>query len=208
MATKERPILFSSSMVRAILEGRKSQTRRVMRHQPFVEFGGEWVQKARGGGYWNWHNAQPQILEDCPYGKPGDLLWVRETWGRNPDDQGAIYRATDPAWDAEETGLKWKPSIHMPRWASRLTLRITGIRVERVQSISERDASREGLETRVRDGYTEWCDGRPEGWFNYPQIAFCGLWDSINGGKPGASWAENPWVWVVEFEKEEAPHAS
>jgi hypothetical protein len=227
--TKTRPILFSAPMVRAILEGRKTQTRRVVKPQPVIVCGdGDHAFYPEIEGCFAHRDTPngPNIYTFCPYGKPGDLLWVRESgWqsegrffaydatqgiARCSDDDNGHYIQVSPeeagSWDTSDwkyCGWKRTPSIHMPRWASRITLRITDIRVERVQSISERDASREGLETRVRDGYTEWCDGRPEGWFNYPQIAFCGLWDSINGGKPGASWAENPWCWRVSFERVE-----
>lgn len=166
----ERPILFSAPMVRAVLAGRKSQTRRVIR-LPF----------SRG-----W-------LGPCPYGIPGHSLWVKETWARHPDGDGVVYRATDPGWD-DEGQIKWRPSIYMPRTASRITLETTGVRAERLQDISERDAMSEGVE---RDG---------AGWRNYYHVAardsFASLWDSINGKR--APWASNPWVWVVTFARKES----
>lgn len=220
MATRERPILFSAPMVRAILEGRKSQTRRVVTKDPdllnyapnqcFMD--GAWYPTTPSGKI----GMAPGIV--CPYGKPGDLLWVRETafpdfpkdftyydwtWAEVPEEyrtpKYVLYNATSPDYK-----LKWKPSIHMPRWASRLTLRITDVRVERVQSISEADAVAEGV-----DGKATLSDGVQIGGGIYTaRNAYATLWDSINGKKPGASWADNPWVWVVSFEREEAPYAS
>jgi hypothetical protein len=161
----ERPILFSGEMVRAILEGRKTQTRRVIKPQLRINY-------------------------KCPYGQPGDRLWVRETWQCfkpnteeiiNPNTvniRALAYRATN------EWRGKWRPSIHMPRWASRITLEITAVRVERLQDIGEVDAMREGDPT---------CENTHIDWFR-------ALWDSINA-KRGYSWESNPWVWVVEFQR-------
>jgi hypothetical protein len=137
----------------------------------------------------------------CPFGVPGDRLWVRETWGdgeENNCEPGVYYRATDPAWDEEETGFRWKPSIHMPRWASRITLEVTGVRVERLNDISEADAETEGCRAEVISGTAGYDD---QGVISAVE-KFRELWESING--PG-SWAENPWVWVVEFERIEVP---
>lgn len=203
---KERPILFSAPMVRAILDGRKTQTRRVVKPQPPSGF--PFPQDATTGGvtacWWTdrnidaddlswWPGYDHQEAMKCPFGSPGDLLWVRETWALNPDenplDAGAIYRATDPGWDDSESGLRWKPSIHMPRWASRITLEITSVRVERLNEITEEDAKAEGI---------------PHDKWSFPQsttpmrTGFQVLWESING--PG-SWDANPWVWVVEFKR-------
>jgi hypothetical protein len=145
-----------------------------------------------------------------PYGKPGDLLWVRETWGAVwPADEPVPlrqceieYRADLPPgctdrpgeWPADEGNgpevPKWRPSIHMPRWASRITLRITDIRVERLQDITENDAKAEGCDPVVHpDGAVD-CGTR--------KTTFAKLWNHING--PGA-WDENPWVWVISFER-------
>ena len=133
----------------------------------------------------------------CPYGRPGDLLWVRETHGiqlklgESPDyPKGlVVYRADlpeDSNFQYEGGGSAWRPSIHMPRWASRITLEITGVRVERVQDISEKDAIAEGAAFRKDE------DGELD--------AFNNIWDIINE-KRGYSWDNNPWVWVIEFKK-------
>lgn len=182
--TKERPILFSGAMVRAILDGRKTQTRRVMseRHRyHFIEASGD--------------------LALCPYGQPGDRLWVRETWGYNPDFPGmpslACFRA-DP--EHKYDGIKWKPSIHMPRAACRLMLEITGVRVERLNDCSERDAVAEGLHVLPASGRYVVNPGEQYAGLadSDPRVVYAGLWDSINGA---GAWEANPWVWVVEFRR-------
>ncbi len=193
---KERPILFSGEMVRAILEGRKTQTRRIVKPEPlpYTEVWHPREQVCRHTDYWF-----ARVAARCKYGVPGDRLWVRETWGdgeQNNCEPGVYYRATDPAWDEEETGFRWKPSIHMPRWASRITLEVTGVRVERLQDISEADARDEGAGLLLED--REYWDGDPDQY----RKCFRVLWESING--PG-SWAENPWVWVIEFKRIEVP---
>jgi hypothetical protein len=219
---KERPILFNTEMVKAILDSRKTETRRIVKPQPnggvrkspFVQSGLE-----DGHGY--------EIR--CPFGQPGDRLWVRETWrigAWREDGRFAIDYAASPEltrtpwvtitddldnqkterywisvtdeleakgvscdedgnyhWEPGKAPLNWKPSIHMPRWASRINLEITNIGVERLQDIDDTDAEREG------------CDGadfKP----GYSTNEFRKLWESINGQ---GSWAANPWVWVVEF---------
>lgn len=193
---KERPILFSGAMVRAILEGRKTQTRRVIPN--------DW-----------WRCLDPDDEDDraaaipqCPYGVPGDRLWVRETWWQIPEPTARQLRDGADTWpkvayaadesDVEreenrEFGWKLRPSIFMPRQFSRLTLEITSVRVERVQDISEGDASAEGVyvgaeEPRATSGYYG------------PRNAYKHLWDSINA-KRGHSWESNPWVWVLEFRR-------
>lgn len=199
--TREIPIIFNSDMVRAILAGQKTQTRRPVKVQPHGA--GSWVQH---GDKWAFPNVNPYCSARCPFGQPGDLLWVRETWSQIDDtefggDRWIDYRATPkypessvhrPAgWDdeAENTPLRWRPSIHMPRWASRILLRVTAVRVERVQGISERDAVAEG------------CTGGHGSIPGYQYAAtpcehFRWLWDRIYG-----SWDANPWVWVIEFER-------
>jgi len=193
---KERPILFNGAMVRALLDGSKTQTRRVF--------------KTTNGGVWPNQNDLPgmrQILRSCPYGQPGDRLWVREAWCGEVDgdtsqliynDDGntykCLYRAdghhvvlddgdgfTKTRKDGSEAS-PWKPSIHMPRWASRITLEITGVRVERLQDISETDALAEGIDQDT-------C---------VPVAMYRDLWEQINGF---SSWDKNPWVWVVEFKR-------
>lgn len=137
-------------------------------------------------------------INHCPYGKPGDHLWVRETCFINGPDKGAevIYKADPlPNWEGEEADIRWRPSIHMPRWASRIQLEITSVRVERLQVISEGQAVAEGVEP-MRGGY--WRHYQP-GWTQHQLSArgsFVTLWQSINGPE---SWQANPWVWVVEF---------
>lgn len=172
---KERPILFSGPMVRAILDGRKTQTRRIVKakHLPFME-------NLLGGfldGKWN--------QRPLPYGQPGDRLWVREAWAntRGDDSLPTYYRSDERIEDLQRT---WKPSIHMPRWASRITLEITGVRVERLQDISDLEARQEGLQPDFY-GSVMGCKRK-----------FIDLWESING--PG-SWAANPRVWVIEFRR-------
>lgn len=240
----ERPILFSGEMVRAILEGRKTQTRRIVKNQPILGVNGYTLKV-----------IQEEAFEK--YGKPGDRLWVRETWSVNwhskdwesgvVDDWGnvapsrikkiktaeellshetLIYRADEKFMNEsiEDRGFKWHPSIHMPRWASRITLEITDIRVEQLQDISEEDAVAEGIdqlfdkETRRRRpecDFDSWANylwhghiGRTitgkqsDAWewqysgYKKARDSFSSLWESING--PG-SWDKNPWVWVINF---------
>lgn len=219
-AVKEHPILFSGEMVRAILDGRKTQTRRVVKRKGWLVCGAAAepyhaiTQRRSGKGY----AAVRTECYPCPYGQPGDRLWVRETWAEtvnidcHPDWPGrphtnsevdedglvsscVIYRA-DGGWNwlndigYETDRSSWRPSIHMPRWASRITLEVTDVRVERVQDISEADVQVEG--TPNEQGI-----GAPD------QFDFQQLWDSINA-KRGYGWDANPWVWVVEFEQVEA----
>lgn len=183
---KERPILFSAPMVRAIIDGTKTQTRRIVKamHIPLL--------------------GRPPA-EGAPwYADPGDRLWVRETWCHPaPEPQ----RPGDPVWyradftprygawesDAAPGCVRrnegpWKPSIHMPRWASRITLEVTSVRVERLHGITEEDARAEGVTCADVGDITAW-------------RAFCDLWKSINGAE---SWAANPWVWVVGFKRKRA----
>lgn len=205
---KERPILFSAPMVKAILDGSKTQTRRVVKHadqcdgdiEPHPEYLGEWYQ---------WNQGEISAIFECPYGQVGDEFWVRETceifgfWvAKSPKghrfaihhDKKVRYSDHDDyclvdthkglyggksALDA----FQIRPSIHTPRWTSRIQLRITNVRVERLHDISEKDAWAEG------------CEGHDDqsGWSQFQE-----LWENINGPK---NWAENPWVWVIEFER-------
>jgi len=209
---KERPILFSAPMVRALLDGTKTQTRRVVKPRPDWAMGKRCMLQP--------HELAGEVNQgeysNCPYGQPGDRLWVRETWCGEIDGHTSqliynedgntykcLYRAdghhvvlddgdgfTKTNKDGSEAS-PWKPSIHMPRWASRITLEITGVRVERLQDISIADAMTEGVvETndtlRGLEPCMEW------------RYAYEDLWKSING--PG-SWDLNPWVWVIEFKK-------
>lgn len=192
---KERPILFSAPMVRAILEGKKTQTQRALRIQPIDvlpikedKAGVEWV------GLMQREPEPKGTVFRCKYGQPGDRLWVRETFSAMGDKtQHAapiFYRADRP----DDTG-GWTPSIHMPRWASRINLEITSIRVERLQDISQADAIAEGAPPshpsidRVSSEY---------GYADFSRSWYAQLWDSINGV---GSWDANPWVWCVSFRR-------
>lgn len=196
-----RPILFSGSMVRALLDGSKTQTRRIAK----LTAGGH-VKEPRGQR--RWHPGCDGAPQACPYGQPGDLLWVRETWAHDAESVEACRSAYEdilgglsygPYYHATETGrdsLRWRPSIHMPRWASRITLRIINVRVERLQAISEADARAEGA--RPLDVAT----GRETLDPNSRQGSYTAhyrhIWETINGSD---SWDANPWVWVVEFKR-------
>lgn len=198
----ERPILFSSEMVRAILAGRKTQTRRILRPQPHVtRLAGHDI-PLWGPGKHASTSLQAKWLLCCPYGRPGSHLWVRETWLELDDDhrdrrgvRQAVYRA-DTTSDGDDIrrqyGYRWRPSIHMPRWASRLTLEVTSTRVERLQEITEEDARAEGVEAHLHDGYDGTIDRERPARSNFER-----LWDHINGER--APWATNPWVFVVGF---------
>jgi len=242
---KERPILFSAPMVRADLEDRKTMTRRVVkpyRKHPIVNL----AEAEPTLGYSGLHNDPDswgyEFLDDgapaslsswpelCPYGQPGDRLWVREAW-RTLDylDEHSGARVAELCLDAgyrrplapieyivdgermnwEHTSTpphrgqpepgRYRHARFMPRWASRLTLEVTSVRVERLQDISEADAIAEGL-LRDRDGWR----GAPDlPWFASPVAAYRSLWESINGAD---SWNANPWVWVVEFKRLEQSH--
>jgi hypothetical protein len=206
--SKERPILFSAPMVCAILDGRKTVTRRPVKVQP--------RSRADIGSY---GKGQPFIRNpdvtkrnpECPFGKPGERLWVRETWYCDhsevmsgpylkPDDldiseardDGTMVYAADGLTPYEADQPVWKPSIHMPRWACRILLEITDVRVERLQDISRSDIRTEGLQCPpelasddVSPNYRDW----------YP-AAWKELWNSTGG-----DWDANPWVWVVEFKR-------
>jgi len=210
---KHIPILFSTPMVQAILEGRKTQTRRVVKPQPEtvnIETPipmTEYLDKLKGmekkGLKTVISGTGGHTFPNCPYGQPGDVLWVRETWQLfspyGPEDYYFGYKAS-PGEIGIEASEKydyafpdiWKPSIHMPKEACRLLLRVKSVRVERLQEITRGDAMDEGCP------FANMADGpNPKDWFN-------NLWQSINGPE---SWDANPWVWVVEFKritKEEA----
>ncbi|CNI99744.1 phage-like protein [Yersinia frederiksenii] len=249
--SKERPILFNAEMVNAILSGRKTQTRRIMKVQPSEHFH---PQTIHGAMDFTAHWYTPGVIDKdgylqparkdvfgvadedegytCPLGAVGDQLWVRETYrmARSLDTHSpsevaelSLNAGYKNPWapiqlEADGTRIgKWtgfdtppviteagklRPSLHMPRWASRINLLITGVRVERLNDISEQDAISEGLECYVDDGVPYY------GPFNNgdcrPDVVFRGLWDSIYGQKEGENWQANPWVWVIEFERMEA----
>lgn len=199
---RERPILFSGPMVRAILEGRKTQTRRIVKPQPVFWVGGScWYpseEDKRARHYANEEHFQKGSPTDfSPYGQPGDHLWVRETWfDTEPFRDAPLFSARASRFafraDADSIGChKWRPSIHMPRAASRITLEVTGIRVERLQEISGADCLAEGVGAPVG---TPLAYGSVTAAWNMREYAR--LWEQING--PG-SWGKNPWVWVIEF---------
>ncbi|MDE1714786.1 hypothetical protein PWG14_20030 (plasmid) [Chromobacterium amazonense] len=195
---KERPILFAGEMVRPVLAGTKTQTRRVMSDRVMKS-----MRAAASMGEITWfmdegqlgENDLPYIVDFCPYGRPGDRLWVRETFQimrRGDDWDIPIYRADDIAG---HINVAWKPSIHMPRWASRILLEITEVRVERLQDISEADAVAEGVTPAAVQSFADTgLVTRPAG------FAYRDLWEQINGT---GSWDANPWVWVVEFKRVE-----
>jgi hypothetical protein len=194
---KEHPIIFSTEMVKAILQNWKTQTRRVIKQQPKHV---RWC-PVQSGRYDGWEDEHGKPFP-CPYGIPGDRLWVRETFAivdnferdRWNDPGYPIYKA-----DGETPPYKWTPSIHMPRWASRLTLEIVNVRVERVQEISKADAIAEGLE---RDEQGFWfVEAEGNVFYNKdPRSIYAALWDKLNA-KRGYGWDVNPLVWVIEFQK-------
>lgn len=211
-AMKERPILFKGEMVRAILEGRKTQTRRGVKQATetttFWEHGGYQPRRMENGETWTFEDKQTGLYAStaptfkCPYGTPGDRLWVRETFAVHPEDGSFLYRC-DRGGDyqgAAQGDFKWKPSIFCTRRASRITLEIVKVRVERLQDITEADAKAEGAQRGLwcNDGVL--CDPMDEEEEKRASFrnGYGFLWECING--PG-SWALNPWVWVVEFKQ-------
>ncbi|MHC8399447.1 hypothetical protein ACYZTX_08130 [Pseudomonas sp. MDT1-17] len=221
---KERQILFTAPMVRAILSGQKTVTRRVIKPQPTLETD-DWVLDAGGTGKWMASGPSPATggtrqtrgWSACPYGKPGDRLWVRETlevvaaWGvyyaaSGPNSPEGYLDEKDMRGikllerysDHHDVNLARRiPSIHMPRWASRLLLEITMVRVERLQDISPDQAFAEGVDGSMCQQFLESSPTR----FTCREAeihGFSGLWESINGA---GAWDTNPWVWVVEFKR-------
>lgn len=196
----ERPILFSAPMVRAILAGTKTQTRRICKKQPTIVERLAITWRMLATGEWHSHGKlrSAHTVGRCPYGQPGDRLWVREAWTVNLTGDAKrggpgtvpIYRASTP-----NAADRWRPSIHMPRWASRLTLEITGVRVERLQAISEVDALAEGISRLRRGGITAYFGGT-ESCGATAGGAYAELWKHLNGA---GSWDADPWVWVIEF---------
>ena len=172
-------------MVRAILEGRKTQTRRVANQK----LGPLFESSLKHNGHVALHMMDYDI--DCPYGAVGERLWVRETWQEVPDDGGTIvYRATDPDWEATD-GWTWRPSIFMCRAYSRMTLEVTDVRVQRLQEIAGEDAVAEGWPVDQELYPTVNTHSKARDWYKR-------LWDSLNA-KRGFGWATNPWVWCITF---------
>ncbi len=231
---KERPILFNGAMVRAVLSGQKTQTRRIVKPQPAHSCRYE----MNGAGTHALHLAggvtgtdEPLICVPptpksadhrlpCPFGVPGDRLWVRESFMPAPDEaapdeprptlwnvayaaDGGQRTATAPAgynpmlYNYE----RWTPSIHMPRWASRISLEVTDVRVERLQAISEKDAKSEGVTLLPLTSEDCWGDGTHKTAFEYLWGQVYGFPDEKNDGN---DWRSNPWVWVVSFKRVEA----
>lgn len=200
-----KPILFNTEMVRAILEGRKTVTRRVVKPQPAGDGSAPEPLKTRPG-YWN--SWEDDNVYRPPY-QPGDILWVRETW-QTKRGGGYLYKAdTIGSFDLFITPegrvvnyIPWRPSIHMPREASRIFLKVTGVRVERLRDITDQEAEKEGI-LRVREHEYK---GQKHT-FYAPRAAFHEIWDStvdpIYLGLYG--WEANPWVWVIEFEQCDRP---
>ena len=190
---REKPILFSGSMVKALLDGRKTMTRRVVKPQPPDRFRVGWVEG--DAAFWSEKAVGDfpmwEKFVTCPYGQPGDRLWVRETWA--DDTRGDFLYRADPFFDGAEIAWKWKPSILMPRRASRITLEITDVRVEQLNDISESDARREGVEPI--EIQPDAIDEREAFSFTH---GFIELWDSINASR-GYGWDANPYVWAITF---------
>ena len=204
---KEHPIIFSAEMVRAILDGRKTQTRRIVKPQPValpeieLEAGDviledgtphKIVAPAKNSGNAAAGRLYRKRLR-CPYGQPGDRLWVRESWWECTDNNDSPkYVADGPPPTTDRRQYRKRPSIHMPRWASRITLKVKAVRVERVQEIRREDALAEGVSGGCGPNY------------DFALFGFKRLWDSINA-KRGFGWDVNPWVWVIEFEPLDSP---
>lgn len=228
MKINERPIVVSSMMVRALLNGRKTQARRVIHPQP------------ANGCYYEINAAQTAALHlaigptdnpnryvpptpkskshllPCPYGRPGDQLWVKESWAINSLDydiqppldgrpsfqkRTCWYLATEPDVEGYGGENPWSPAISMPRWASRLTLEILSVGVQKLRDIGEKDAVEEGaaevIEQRERFGFPS--PNIDDGWLSPSVEAFAQMWDMNHWGKTGQRWRENPYVWTIRF---------
>ena len=213
----ERPILFSASMVQALLAGTKTQTRRVVKITHRTPGLAACLEPADPA----WVRTKP-AAELCPYGKPGDRLWVRETWawfGNERDPSEVLYRADGHTKLYDGYG-GWRPSIHMPRWASRITLEVTDVRVERLQAISVDDLLAEGVRVRFSPdtgnlllrhtgklppfdflsapSRSQVAEGRVPPEVELLRAEYAALWEQINGA---GSWDANPWVWVIGFKR-------
>lgn len=236
---KSRPILFSAPMVRALMEEIKTQTRRIVKPQPPTghSFAGFTMSSTHTAdeGKATWGAGDTSVFLNsahrvrCPFGEPGDMLWVRETWaadacwnktkaGEIPNGQRIWYDGINFPDRPQAVRGRWRPSIHMPRWASRIALEITGIRAERLLDISQADAIAEGIQRMpcdcAREGTTrpvcphsefgihfkDYSESEPISCVR-PSFSYMTLWESINGV---GSWSANPWVWVIDFKLVEA----
>jgi len=212
---KERPILFSAAMVRAILKNHKTQTRRIIKPVRGYEHNNVCCPGMAADPHAVWWHGKHWLagcLQECPYGKPGDRLWVREAcailgravWYRADCDQGPADEVCAMSdGDLPPDSLRWRPSIHMPRWASRITLKIVSVKTERLQQITEADARAEGI---IDGGCLNCGNSEPCGCSSpepSARDAFCYLWGTINGSK---SWHLDPYVWVIEFCKVNSHH--
>lgn len=232
---KERPILFNADMVCAVLDGRKTQTRRIIQspaknmqasghkvieyREPGDKWYGEHVFSMRNqGGTWCDYTKE-QFLAKCPFSVVGDRLWVRESFYEHGHWQGGGYDPEDsyfvsdkqvlfpadgiqrPSERKREDFWRSRPSIHMPRWASRITLEITSVRVERLQDISAEDVTAEGIKTLGESMWgSQWWVDAPQAAINDAHLQFSIIWSKIYGEE---SWHANPWVWVIEFKRVE-----
>lgn len=229
---KERPILFSGPMVRAILDGRKTQTRRVVKT---LDHSREMLNCYSGAALFRCSPGIPRKEVRCPYGWTGDRLWVRETWrtvkkldAKSPARiaemaREAGYEPWGPVeYAVDQERINWEPfmpdepgktrvSLHMPRWASRITLDVTSVRVERLHEISAYDVVSEGIDLAEHSCGCEVCARSSSlctGTQSSLMLSWISLWDSINGKRPGCSWDANPWVWVVSFKVSEKAKAA
>lgn len=215
-AVKERPMLFSAPMVRALLDGSKTQTRRALKVQMVYGdvcgmFSSWYLPNKAGTGGTLWPNGKEDIISMCPHGQPGDRIWVRETWRGvvtiNPPECAPEYgvaryvpdrehcKRVEYAATQDRDDEPWRPSIHMPRWASRIQLEIVAVRVERLNACSDVDAVAEGIGLNPSAIGMKLTNPPGE---SMAIAMYRALWDSINGA---GSWAANPWVWVVEFKR-------
>lgn len=228
---KERPILMHDRSVRGILDERKTQTRRVVKPQPDLTFGDRPISthQPATGRSWGPDDARGERREGgwyvtfpgfdtgpwkCPYGSPGDRLYVRETWAASslwddyppseiPEDGTCLWYRADDGARGPAGGLhpanrgRWRPSIHMPKWAPRIWLEVADVRVERVQEISAEDCMAEGVTISSPHSVGH----RAEEY----RREFARLWNDTNAHRDGCTWEDNPWVWVVAFERVEVP---
>lgn len=197
-----KPILFSTEMVQAILAGRKTQTRRVVKNQPPTEqYKPRLFKDHFGKLLLDFSNTKVFLTESTPAKcQPGDILWVRETFAKPPITAFGVPYIHKAGFDRTICG--WKHSIHMPKEAARIFLKVTNVRCERLQEISEGDSISEGVELFDTNRYKDYEDKKSSG-VRKARVSFATLWDSINAKKH--PWKSNPWVWVYDFERIEKP---